>query len=71
MSLAGLNSKRRGDGDLYSALSARNMDTPIGIALLNGELKGATSVQHYNAGDVISLGMPIMNAHTIIKSCCS
>ena len=71
MSLAGLNSKRRGDGDLYSALSARNMDTPIGIALLNGKLKGATSVQHYNAGDVISLGMHIMNAHTTIKSCCS
>ena len=71
MSLAGLNSKRRGDRDLYSAHSVRNMDTPIGIALLNGELKGATSVQHSNAGDVISLGMHIMNAHTTIRSCSS
>ena len=71
MSLAGLNSKRRGDGDLYSAHSARNMDIPIGIALQSDGQQGTTSVQLYSAGDVISMGMHIVNAHTTIKSCCS
>ena len=70
MSLAGLSLKR-GNGGSYSAISVTNMDTNAGTDLPSDVQHKATSVPPSSVGDVMSLGMHIMNAHTTIKLCSS
>ena len=70
MTLAVGKGERRSDV-LYTVPSVTAMGTGIGTASPGDVPNEATSVQLFNAGNVINMGMHIMNAHTIVRLCFS